>query len=253
MIDAGIVRRDLDSDRVDVAGDHAALDLLGQRQRQNAGAGADIEPMARAPLLQFGIERQQAAGGGAVMAGAESERRLDLDGDVVDARPPARSCEPWTSTRPARTGFSPSRLAETQSCWLTVWKGVVSTLSPTIGRSMSRTAVLIGMGGEVDLHLPGRIERQGGDAALDLESGDRGLGGVEDLARSSVSARAFSPEVESSRTVATVDGRRPSRMAREIAGEPALVIPPRAAGQRPARESAQLRIWPYPQLSQDRP
>jgi len=30
---------------------------------------------------------------------------------------------------------------------------------------------------------------------------------------SSVSARAFSPLVESSRTVATVEGRRPSRMA----------------------------------------
>ena len=51
-----------------------------------AGAGADIEDAAHAGdarTLAQRLESQQAAAGGAVMAGAEGERGLDLDTDLV--------------------------------------------------------------------------------------------------------------------------------------------------------------------------
>ena len=60
------------------------------------------------------VEREQAAARGAVMAGAEGERRLDLDADPV-RRHAARSCAPCTTKRPAATGVSPARLSRTQS------------------------------------------------------------------------------------------------------------------------------------------
>jgi hypothetical protein len=63
---------------------------------ENAAAGAEIEnPRAPLPGARPGyahrsahrfaqpVEREQAAAGGAVMAGAERERRLDLDADAV--------------------------------------------------------------------------------------------------------------------------------------------------------------------------
>ena len=56
---------------------------LGRGNRQHAGAGAEIEHAARAPGLQDMVEQQQAAPGGAVMAGAERQRRLDLDAELV--------------------------------------------------------------------------------------------------------------------------------------------------------------------------
>ena len=73
----------LDRDPVDVAGDDARAQNFRRRDRQHAGAGAEVEHAASPPPLRQIIERQQTAARGAVVAGAEGERRLDLDADVV--------------------------------------------------------------------------------------------------------------------------------------------------------------------------
>ena len=63
------------------------MQRLGGGDRQHAGAGAEIEHAARMPGLQHVIEQQQAAARGAVVAGAERQRRLDLDGELVGRDP----------------------------------------------------------------------------------------------------------------------------------------------------------------------
>ena len=82
-VEAGIVARHRGRDRVDVAGQHPALRRLGGGDAEHAGAGAEVEHAAQLAALEHLIEQQQAAAGGAVMAGAERQRRLDLDGDLV--------------------------------------------------------------------------------------------------------------------------------------------------------------------------
>src|SRR3979490_20609 len=52
------------------------------RCRQHAGAGAEAEHAARTPGFQHMIEQQQAAACGAVVAGAERQRRLDFDAEL---------------------------------------------------------------------------------------------------------------------------------------------------------------------------
>jgi hypothetical protein len=52
---------------------------LGGRDREHAGAGADIENAARAVGAQNLIQRKQAAAGGAVMAGTEGQCSFDLN------------------------------------------------------------------------------------------------------------------------------------------------------------------------------
>ena len=61
----------------------------GGSDGEDAGAGADVERMARPATLQEVVEGEEASARRAVMAGAEGQRRLDLDGDRVDgdARP----------------------------------------------------------------------------------------------------------------------------------------------------------------------
>jgi hypothetical protein len=53
---------------------------------EHARTGADVEDVQRAAKprrLQKPVERNEAAARGAVMAGAESQSRLDLDADAV--------------------------------------------------------------------------------------------------------------------------------------------------------------------------
>ena len=59
------------------------MQRLGGGNRQHAGAGAEIEHASRLPLLEQMVEQQQAAPRGAVMAGAESQCRLDFDAELV--------------------------------------------------------------------------------------------------------------------------------------------------------------------------
>ena len=80
---ARIVGGDVDRDRVDVGGD--ALGLWPQRQRgegEQAGAGADVGDVGEALAGDLEpVERGEAAGGGVMLAGAEGEPGVDLEGD----------------------------------------------------------------------------------------------------------------------------------------------------------------------------
>ncbi len=84
---AGRFPSDLYRGRVDVARQHPAMQRLGGGDPQYAGAGAEVEHAARLIGLQHVVEQQQAAAGGAVMAGAEGERCLDLDAELVGRYP----------------------------------------------------------------------------------------------------------------------------------------------------------------------
>jgi hypothetical protein len=96
-IDARIGARRRHGARIDIACDHRPPQRLGSGDGQHAGSGADVEhgaPQAgrctgraarAAPRLRDAIEREQATAGTAVMAGAESEPCLDLNGNTVDA------------------------------------------------------------------------------------------------------------------------------------------------------------------------
>ena len=76
---------------------------------------ADVENRPRPAPPRDGVKHQQATARRAVVAGAEGQRRVDLDGDIVEPETWSRLCEPCTMKRPARTGFSPSRDEATQS------------------------------------------------------------------------------------------------------------------------------------------
>jgi len=78
-----ILARDGDRQRIDIGREDALVQRLGRGNRQHAGAGAEIEHASRTPGLQHMVEQQQAAPRGAVMAGAERQRRLDLDAELV--------------------------------------------------------------------------------------------------------------------------------------------------------------------------
>ena len=68
---------------VDIARQHVPAQQSRGGDGEHAGAGSDIENAPRRFLLGDGVERQQAAARGAMMAGAEGERGLDLDADAM--------------------------------------------------------------------------------------------------------------------------------------------------------------------------
>ena len=88
-IEAGVVAGGGDRAPVDVAADGLHVQALGGGDRQHAGAGADVEHVPEMPPLRQVVERHEAAAGGAVMAGAEGERGLDLDRQGIDRHPQA--------------------------------------------------------------------------------------------------------------------------------------------------------------------
>ena len=59
------------------------MQRLGGGDRQYPGPGAEIEHAARPMRLQDVAEQHKAATGGSVVAGAEGERGLDLDAELV--------------------------------------------------------------------------------------------------------------------------------------------------------------------------
>ena len=75
--------------RVDIAGNHAGSQQTSRGDGEDAGAGPNIENAPKVSNLRELREREQAALGRPVMAGAKSERRLDLDTDVIGLRPRA--------------------------------------------------------------------------------------------------------------------------------------------------------------------
>ena len=76
-------RATLYGDLVDIGRDHAMMQCLGGGDREHAGAGPDIEDVARMAAAQQPVEGDEAAARGAVMAGAEGERGLDFDRDSL--------------------------------------------------------------------------------------------------------------------------------------------------------------------------
>ena len=86
-IQPGVFAGDLHRGRIDIARQYFLVQRLGGGNRQHAGAGAEIEYAAGAASFQDVIEQQQAAARGAVVAGAERQRRLDFDADLVGRNP----------------------------------------------------------------------------------------------------------------------------------------------------------------------
>ena len=74
----GIFGGDGDGDRIHVARNHRSAKSLGGGDGEDAGAGADIEHLGRAPALEQAIERDEAAARGGVMGGAEGKAGVDL-------------------------------------------------------------------------------------------------------------------------------------------------------------------------------
>src|ERR1700730_155491 len=69
---------------IDVARERGTATGLGGGYRKHAAAGADVENAARPAPFEQTVEREQTPARGAVMAGAERQRRFDLDADTVD-------------------------------------------------------------------------------------------------------------------------------------------------------------------------
>src|SRR5260370_2042328 len=82
-VEAGVVAGHPNRYWIDVAREYCPVQRLRRRNRQHAGAGAEVEHAPRTISLQHGIEQQQAAARGAMMADAERQRRLDLDAGLV--------------------------------------------------------------------------------------------------------------------------------------------------------------------------
>jgi len=77
-------------------------------ERQHAAAGAEVENMRGTADFQDRVEHGEAAARRAVVAGAEGERRLDLQRDVICRARGRDAWAPWTRKRPALTGMSPA-------------------------------------------------------------------------------------------------------------------------------------------------
>ena len=85
---AGAIERDIGAGRahgaaVDVGCEHGPPQGAGGGDGEHARAGAEVEDAPSRQRFAKPIERQQAAARGAVMAGAEGQRRFDLDADAV--------------------------------------------------------------------------------------------------------------------------------------------------------------------------
>ena len=150
-----------------------ALQRLRGGKRQDAGAGADVEHAPRALPLQRAGEGEEAAARRAVMPGAEGERRLDLDREVV--RPHRRLVMDAVDEeasgphrlQPVERGLDPVLLLEAR-------EGGALGLGADDRPDELAQRVCVGLVREIGLERPG--------AAVGLEGRDRGLARVEDLA-----------------------------------------------------------------------
>lgn len=149
------------------------------------------------------------------MAGAEGERSGDLDADMLAAHDIAvmlamdQDAAGAHGLQAIEAGGDPILLVHGGE------RRVVDAVADDRAQHVAH-GLFVGMMGEIDLDLPGRVERGVAVTPVSISKAEIAVSeGRRPSPRSSVSARAFSPEVESSRTVATVDGRRPSRMTRD--------------------------------------
>jgi len=72
----------LHANTIDIPGVNFALEH-GHRDGKDAGTGAEIEDGARPPLARHEIQHVEAAARRTMVAGAKSQRGLDLDCDVI--------------------------------------------------------------------------------------------------------------------------------------------------------------------------
>jgi hypothetical protein len=161
--------------RIEVSGHHRRVQRLGGGKAQDTRARADIEDPRRAPLLQFGHQGPQAAERGAVVAGAEGERRLDLDGEVVgpDLIPVVAAMDEEASgadrLQPLQRGAHPVLLVDGL-------EGGLVRLRADHRADQVADHLRVGLLREVGFQPP----RAG---LLHLEGGDRRLHGIEHLAQ----------------------------------------------------------------------
>jgi hypothetical protein len=73
----------LHANTIDIPGANFALEQFGHRGGKDAGTGAEIENGARPPLARHEIQHVEAAARRTMVAGAKSQRCLDLDCDVI--------------------------------------------------------------------------------------------------------------------------------------------------------------------------
>ncbi len=85
----GIMAGDRHRAGIDVARQHRAAQQFRRGDRQNPGAGADVERMADGALPRQRLECHQTAAGRGMLAGAESGRRVEQDADSTRWRPTA--------------------------------------------------------------------------------------------------------------------------------------------------------------------
>ncbi len=179
-VEARILPRQPHADGIDVAGEHCAAQGPRRRDREHPGPGADIEDAAAAPpcrvrrppaRLQDGVQRQQTAPGGAVMPGAEGERRLDLDADAVGRHPRAvvramqEEAAGFDRLQAFEAGGDPVARRNALECELAARAFAREVTDEAAHRG------LVGRALEMDFHGPASVTR--------LEGGDRGLPGVE--------------------------------------------------------------------------
>lgn len=105
-VEPRVLCRDDRRARVDVGGEHARTQELGRRDREHARARAEIENAPGATAAEQRVEQDQASARGAVMTGAEGERRLDFDADRV-RRDPAAIMAPMHDEASGANGREP--------------------------------------------------------------------------------------------------------------------------------------------------
>ena len=110
---------------------------LRRGDRQHAGAGAEIEDVARTlRTARQRVERQQAAAGGAVMTGAERCAGLDLDADAMTGHMRSIVCAVHDEAA-GGDRLQPRRLSFTQSRAPIFW-----TVTPLASRSPHACAII---------------------------------------------------------------------------------------------------------------
>jgi hypothetical protein len=70
-----------DRPRIDIAGQHVAVQQFRCGDRENPGSGPDIEQSAKSPSARQALESQETTAGRRMLAGTERGRRVYCDPD----------------------------------------------------------------------------------------------------------------------------------------------------------------------------
>jgi hypothetical protein len=136
----GIVSGDEDCPRVDVAGQHFAVQQLGCGDRENPGSGSNVERPVKSPSARHPLESQETAAGRRMLAGTERGRCIHRD--------PDRSCRHLAIMM---------RSVNEEPAYSQRWKGQLVIREPVAGRQnflaeFSQSSAC-GSRGKRELHL----------------------------------------------------------------------------------------------------